>query len=463
MNSRSFLQDIIIWGAMLVARCGGILHYSIPCLLKYCDKVLLMQDNIDEKTKTIVDDYKKKYPDIIELAETGFPPATPVQEKDPRGLFHRFKPLQGKIREKVFDYIKNKKIDILIFPDSDEMFSNNLPNLLQKFWSMSEIKGVTCKCVDVFGDFYTIHSRSMTGHTRLLKPFDGLSALPYRTACYYNGLTKQNRIGDNRTLIHLAALNQEKRNWRAQHWKPNCKGSEALWKLSKDVREMTPEEIKEVLKREPDLTVEEYLRGGDKRSPVGINNAANALKEATDILDKLEVKYYLGFGTALGLYRDRELIKWDWDLDILILAENNHKLEKGREIILKAGFTEFKRKQDIPKWIKEDGTKSEEKYVRTYSFKKYGVRIDLDPAYLSQDGESRIILKGRKRQMFCGKHPAEWFNNYGGVDYRGKFYRIPSPIEDYLVSNYGSSWKTPVYGPMRWEKRPCFSKYYECK
>ena len=54
MKRRNFLTDINIWGAMLVARCGNILNYTIPCLLKYCDKILLMQDNIDEKTKKIV-------------------------------------------------------------------------------------------------------------------------------------------------------------------------------------------------------------------------------------------------------------------------------------------------------------------------------------------------------------------------------------------------------------------------
>jgi len=95
------IKDIKIIGAMLVSREGEILHYTIPGLLKWCDWILLMMDNEDEETKKIVLDYKKKYPDKIQVSYSGFLRTTPEQEARPMGLFKRFRTLQAKIRETV--------------------------------------------------------------------------------------------------------------------------------------------------------------------------------------------------------------------------------------------------------------------------------------------------------------------------------------------------------------------------
>lgn len=470
MEKRNFLEEINIVGATLISRGGDMLHNTIPELLKWCEWILLMMDNEDEKTRQIALDYQKKYGvDRIRIAKTGFDHATPKQENDPRGLYHRFKPLQGPIRETVIQYLKDcgEKIDILIWPDSDEIFSDSFEQLLEDFWKMPDKLAITMKPVDVFGDFNTIHSRSMTGHTRVFKfsRIPELTAIPYRTACNYRPLTKQNRIGSTRVLIHLASLNQDKREWRNKHWKPNASNNEALWRLPRDIRKMTSEELRDILKTEPEMNVEDYLRGGDKRMPVGVDNAMKALKDATDLLDEIGVRYFLAFGTALGLYRDKKLIKWDWDVDLICLGEDISFIDDNVEKIKVAGFTDFKRKRDIPRWKNEDDEMSEEKFVRTYSFKKYGVRVDIDPAYLSMDGKSRIVLKGRKREIFCAKHPAHWFDTdiQSQVEYNGNKYVIPHNIEAYLESNYGSHWKLPVYGPTRWSERACMSQTYECK
>jgi len=325
---RHFLKNLNIVGALLVSRCGTILHYSIPNLLKWCDWILLMQDNINEETKQIVDQYKKRYPNRIRLAESGFPPATLQQETGRQGLLHRFKSIQGKVRETVFSYLrevhKTEPIDILIFPDSDEIFSDYLPKLLEEFWAKPKVKAITMKPVDPFCDFYTIPDRSMTGHTRIMRFSPELTAIPYRTACYYRPLTKQDRMGNNRVLIHLCNF-KERMDWRVKHWKKIPHGSWPLWKLSKDVRTMTPDEIKIELQRDPDISVEDYLRGGDKRIPVGINNAEKALKESTQLLHSMGIRTFVLFGTCLGLFRG-QLIKWDWDVDLGILAEDLNKI-----------------------------------------------------------------------------------------------------------------------------------------
>jgi len=209
------------------------------------------------------------------------------------------------------------------------------------------------------------------------------------------------------------------------------------------------------------MTIEEYLRGGDARRPVGIENAAKALKETKELLGEMGIRMFLAFGTCLGLYRDGEFIKWDWDNDAFILGEELVKFD--RDLVLKRGFTELKVKRDIPRWKRADGEMSKDLYVRTISFKKYGVRVDLDPAYISECETKRIILKGRKREQFAAVHPAEWFAEPSELEYRGEKYLMPSSTDDYLHSNYGPNWRTPAFGPMPWSKRPCMSQEYECQ
>ena len=39
-----------------------------------------------------------------------------------------------------------------------------------------------------------------------------------------------------------------------------------------------------------------------------------------DILDSCKVNYFLSTGILLGAIRDNDLIKWDWDIEISVFA-----------------------------------------------------------------------------------------------------------------------------------------------
>lgn len=263
MPHRNFLKNIKIVGAMLVSREGDILDYSLNNLLKWCDWVLLMQDNEDDYTRKKIEGYKRQYPNRIRVANSGFPRATKKQEESNRGLFHRFKKIQGEVRETVFQYMRDRleegeKVDVLIFPDADELYTDYLPTVLKKFWKMKDKRGLTFKPIDVYGNFFHLRGRSMAGHTRILKFKPDITALPYRTLCNYRPLTRADRITQNRVAVHLAALTTDKRNWREKHWKPTPNQDEPLWKLERDVRTMKPDEILKVMEGRPHTTVKEY-------------------------------------------------------------------------------------------------------------------------------------------------------------------------------------------------------------
>ena len=270
---RRFLNDITIVGAMLVSRAGPLLHYSIPNLLKWCDWILIMLDNEDEATTKIVSGYKKQYDERIRIAHSGFSRATEKQEevgrlaeKEKGGLLRRFRSQQGEIRETVFRYLrgcseKGERIDILIWPDSDEVFSDSFPELLKRFWATSDKRAITMKPVAVFDSMKIIKAHSMAAHVRVLRYATDFVATPRRALCNYNPITKRDRMADRFTLIHLHSLLPEMRKWRSEHWKTTKLTENLLWKTEKDVRHMTPSEIEKVLKDEESFaTVGEYLK-----------------------------------------------------------------------------------------------------------------------------------------------------------------------------------------------------------
>ena len=58
-----------------------------------------------------------------------------------------------------------------------------------------------------------------------------------------------------------------------------------------------------------------------------------------DILDELKVNYFLQTGILLGAIRDRDLIKWDWDIEISVFSEEFiSKIDQVNVSLKQAGF-----------------------------------------------------------------------------------------------------------------------------
>jgi len=262
---RNFLETINIVGALLVSRCGEILHYSIPDILKYCDHLLIVMDNEDDETRAIVEGYKKKFPDIIRVHPSGFPRATKEQEEKKEGLFRRFKPLQPYIRDVIFQVLREDKkwrADILLWPDSDECFNVDFPSILEEFWKSSK-KGLYCKHVSVFEKMDILIRKSQPPDVIAYKYDPNMSALPYRRWQIYKPLTKDDLFQSKHTRIHLAYLTLKKREWRNNTWRSDVFSERdgEMWFLGKDAREVTSQEYFDILKKKkPDSSIKEYLK-----------------------------------------------------------------------------------------------------------------------------------------------------------------------------------------------------------
>jgi len=157
-----------------------------------------------------------------------------------------------------------------------------------------------------------------------------------------------------------------------------------------------------------------------ERTEDELSAQAKGLGELCSVLEKNEITYFLSGGTLLGMIREGDFIKWDWDVEIAVMTE---------EIIPK-------RKQLLIQ-LEESGFQLHSKNYRASNFKlnlmKYDTRYEI-LGYVMKDGF---------RQRMRSKMPARFFTKGCLKELRGKAYQVLSPPEEYLEYNYGD-WKTPV-------------------
>ena len=256
---RDFLTDIRIVGVTMAFREGELIKYCLDDLLKYCDEVLVQLDNYDGKTEKVVLDYQEKYKKL-KVIYSRYPR---LEEKDSLTMKKRLDYHQDEIRDSVLRELRRmnikKKIDILLWPDGDEVFNRELPSVLEDFWRR-EKKVIYCGTVTPFGGFKMMRKRSIFPHCRIFKFQKEMTAVPYRCRCFYHPFLRTEAMKIRYLIIHLALLNDERLEFRKLYT-----GSEGiiadddLFVLAKDIREMTMEEIRKVKQTLPILTIHNYL------------------------------------------------------------------------------------------------------------------------------------------------------------------------------------------------------------
>lgn len=256
----------------MVSRCGDILHYTIPEMMRWVNSMIIMFDFADENTRNIVNKYKEQYGNI-ETFESGVPNTVGTRnqeliENEEQGMYRRFNTLQGQIREKMLDYVKDKmmggeKIDILIWMDSDEALNDSTKQTLIDFSNNDEKRGLLLQSIEVFNDLYHITKNRMNCHLRIIKPSLDYHVLPYRGLANIWGITKPQKQRCLYAYTHAYMLTEYKRAWRAKHWRGRDKEEYLkipLWKTDKKATELSPEEITNIFNKKPNLTIGEYLK-----------------------------------------------------------------------------------------------------------------------------------------------------------------------------------------------------------
>jgi len=166
--------------------------------------------------------------------------------------------------------------------------------------------------------------------------------------------------------------------------------------------------------------------------------ALTLLNEVTDIMDKYNVRYWLDFGTLLGIVRENRILPWDDDMDISIFEEDEQiMIEKVMPELKSMRYRTYTRK------LSEDVGPLKEGNIR--SFKIRNNRLFFLRGYVKLD--IFIMYKHQKNlywyelgQPHC--LPLILLDDFEMIDFNGKKYRVPKDYDKYLTYHYGD-WRTP--------------------
>jgi len=158
------------------------------------------------------------------------------------------------------------------------------------------------------------------------------------------------------------------------------------------------------------------------------------LFDAKDILDTLNIPFYLCTGTALGFVRDGGFIPHDYDIDIAI-DESECNDSKIIQSFCKSGkFSKYSYRylNNLPIEI-------------SFTHNPTGIRIDIFVTYHYENGSYHILWDVNNQYGTGAGNPI--LMNYSPfqksiLTYKGRSFSCPD--SNYLSQTYGSTWKTPI-------------------
>lgn len=156
-----------------------------------------------------------------------------------------------------------------------------------------------------------------------------------------------------------------------------------------------------------------------------IKNPERYLLHSKQILDRYNIKWYVGFGTALGFYRDKDFIPQDTDIDIEIITDENTPVNDIIE--------QFSNHYAYIRSVNHNG--QQQSAFQTED----GFIIDL--SFFRKEGNNLITRHEEGTYI----DSLDIIGDIKMLDTKYCKLPIPEKIEDYLVARYGD-WKTPKYG-----------------
>ena len=144
------------------------------------------------------------------------------------------------------------------------------------------------------------------------------------------------------------------------------------------------------------------------------------LKEIKKFMDGLGVEFMLFDGVLLGAIREKNFIKWDWDVELAIRVEDIYDhVDTLLEETKNSGFS----------IINID--------LNYNNFKLNVFKYDTKYSILGFHQCGSL----RKRKLY--QYPEMFFENTEKIEFLGEKYNVPSPPQKYLTYQYGDDWEIP--------------------
>jgi phosphorylcholine metabolism protein LicD len=166
--------------------------------------------------------------------------------------------------------------------------------------------------------------------------------------------------------------------------------------------------------------------------------ALQLLNDVTDVLDKYDVKYWLDFGTLLGVVREDRILPWDDDIDLSIFESDIEVMKtKVMPEIKKLRYRGYIRYfTDNVQPLKNNDLRSFKIRNNRFFFLRGYVKLDI------------FVLYNIDKKLYWVEHsephslPEDLLTEFDMIKFNGKDYRIPKDYDKYLTYHYGD-WRTP--------------------
>lgn len=168
----------------------------------------------------------------------------------------------------------------------------------------------------------------------------------------------------------------------------------------------------------------------------------NEFLKICKILDILKINYFLTSGILLGAVRDNDFIKWDWDIELSVFA--NDFYPNIDLISNKLQESNFK----IDKIIR-DKDNSKIDFIGSYSKEVTNYTI-----YAYKYSRIRDVYWRKELTI-----PSKYLNKLSKLNFLGRQFNCPLYINEYLTFVYGD-WKKPLRTS---NKKVYLSKNYKKK
>jgi phosphorylcholine metabolism protein LicD len=180
--------------------------------------------------------------------------------------------------------------------------------------------------------------------------------------------------------------------------------------------------------------------------------AYNNLKDFQEVMNKLNIPFWLSEGLLLGLHRDGGIILGDEDdIDVCLWKEFSERSDEILNALKEKGF------EVLNDWKFEGSSEG----IAVY---RDGSKIDI---IFTRKKENEVFFLARnlsgnmgKMPYFAFVFPAHLFDEFGEIKWKELTLPCPKNVDEFLTSRYGN-WKVRKlrgidYNPDSFEDNPCY-------